>query len=198
MFLPKKLHLGLWVSHAYSECLCAFFSCSKGLPFCLLSWSYSCAVYPSDTCNCPSQCCGTALPFSHRAGNLSPPQWWHSRAFTAPLVPIAVLLYLAERGLLLLIHPSRRRRDISALMATVAQERSPGQWYRTWCCEGHPCNLALCTPRLPSSMELHEWLRNWGLNPCCTIDRLKKQPLDQTVLNEMMIWFCVFIYKNWN
>lgn len=55
------------------KCFCPFSSCPKSLHFCLLGWSYSYAVYSSDACNLPSQCCGTALPSGHMAGNLPPP-----------------------------------------------------------------------------------------------------------------------------
>lgn len=48
-----------WV---FRVCLCPFLSCLKALPFCLLCWVFL------DACNLPSQCCGTALPTSHRGG----------------------------------------------------------------------------------------------------------------------------------
>lgn len=116
----------------------------------------------------------------------------HSRPFTAPLAPTAVLLYLAECGFL---PPPTQAGETVTVMVTVAQGEI------SWPVTGGdgvkvmPATLlCVCTSRLLNSMELHEWLRNWGLSPYNTMDRFKTQPLDQTELNQMMIRFCVFMY----
>lgn len=115
------------VPRAFREWLCPFFSCPKGLPFCPSSWGYPCAVYPSDACNLPSQCCGTALPSSHSAGNLSPPQWCgnaqqalHSFSCSHSCASLSGRVWAPSSS-----SPSRRRMDISTLVVTVAQGEIP-------------------------------------------------------------------------
>lgn len=70
-------------------------------------------------------------------------------------------------------------------------ERSPGQQHRRWWCEGHPCSLALWAPRLLGLTGLHEWLRNWGLSPCCTMDRLKNSHWTRQCSSK---WWSDFVY----
>lgn len=114
------------VPWAFRECLCPFFSCPKGLPFCLLSWCYPCAVCLSDACNLPSQCCGIAPPSSWGAGNLSPPQWCgnaqqalHSSSCSHSCASLSGRVWALSSS-----NPSRRG-DISTLMVTVAQGEIP-------------------------------------------------------------------------
>lgn len=84
-----------WV---FRECFCPFFSCPKGLHFCLSSWSYTCihrtpATSPVSAVGLPSlPATWLATCHHHGDGAAGPSQ------LLFPL--IAVLLYLSECGLL--------------------------------------------------------------------------------------------------
>lgn len=114
------------VPWAFRKRLCTF-SFPKGLLFCLLSWSYPCAVYPSDDCKLPSRCCGTAFPSNYGAGNLPPPQWCgnaqqalHSSSCSHSCASLSGRVWAPSSS-----NPSRRRGDISTLTVTVAQGEIP-------------------------------------------------------------------------
>lgn len=153
------------VPRAFREWLCPFFSCPKGLPFCPSSWGYPCAVYPSDACNLPSQCCGTALPSSHSAGNLSPPQWCgnaqqalHSFSCSHSCASLSGRVWAPSSS-----SPSRRRMDISTLVVTVAQGEIPWpvtQEVMVWRSSLQPCFVHIKAAKFNGAPRVAEELRS--------------------------------------
>lgn len=134
---------------------------------------------------------GTALPPGHKAHALPLPQWWSIRPFTAPLSPYHCPSPSGGVWAPSTLSPSRR-----ATWWLPPGEKSPDQRHRRWQCEGHPCNLALCKPRLLNLVGLREW---WGTKVWTHAIHVtgKKQPWEQTVFKTAS-WYCVFMHKNWS